>query len=76
MRYEDSWRLQDEITASVNAIGYSVWDLHYNQEANKFRLELNEHLKDDQLSNFCFQMSLTTDYDGEGSRGSMFTLNI
>lgn len=76
MRYEDSWRLQDEITASVNAIGYSVWDLHYNQEANTFRLELNEHLKDDQLSNFCFQMPLTTDYDGEGSRGSMFTLNI
>lgn len=50
MRYEDSWRLQDEITVSVNALGYSVWDLRYNREAETFRLELNERLKDDQLS--------------------------
>ena len=41
MRHEDSWRPQDQITVSVIALGYSVWDLHYNREAESFRLELN-----------------------------------
>lgn len=76
MRYEDSWKLADEITSSVNAQNLSVWDLRYNREAETFRLELNEHLQDDQLSKFCYQMPLTTDYDGEGAHGSMFTLNL
>ena len=74
MRYEDCWRLQDEITASVNALGLSVWDLRYNRKADTFRLELNEHLQDDKEYNFCYQMPLTEDYDGEGTHGSMFTL--
>ena len=76
MRYEDSWRLQDKITAAVNALGYFVWDLRYNREAETFRLELNEHLQEDQESNFCYQMPLTTDYNGEGTHGSLFTLFI
>ncbi len=74
MKYEDSWRLQDEITASVNALGLSVWDLRYNRKDDTFRLELNEHLQEDKEYDFCYQMPLTTDYDGEGGHGSMFTL--
>lgn len=74
MRYEDRWRLQDEITASANALGYTIWDLRYYRELETFRLELNQHLQDDRESDFCYQMPLTSDYDGEGSHGSMFTL--
>lgn len=76
MRHEDSWRPQDQITVSVIALGYSVWDLHYNREAESFRLELNGHLQEDKGSNFCYQMPLTTDYDGECTHGSLLTLII
>lgn len=31
MNYEDVWQLQDEITAAVNALGYSIWDLHFDR---------------------------------------------
>lgn len=74
MRYDDVLRLQDEITSAVNALGYSVWGLAFNQQLETFRLELNEHLSDDVASSFCSQMPLTTDYDGEGDYGSLFTL--
>lgn len=73
-KYDDVWRLQDEITAAVNALGYTVWELSYNQQSGTFRLELNEHVEDDQTSTICYQMPLTADYEGEGSHGSLYTL--
>ena len=76
MQYEDIWQIQDEITAVVNSLCFSLWDLHYDRAFFSFHLELNEHLPDDALSSFCFQMPLTTDYDGEGSHGSVFTLYL
>ena len=69
MNYEDIWQKQDEITASVNSLGFSLWDLHYDRPSFSFLLELNEHVPDDAP-----QMPLSTDYDGEGSHGSVFTL--
>lgn len=76
MRYDDVWRLQDEITSTVNALGYNVWELKYNLQSETFRLELNDHLDDETASSFCSQMPLATDYDGEGENGSSFTLYI
>lgn len=74
MNYEDIRQIQDEITAAVNSLGFSLWDLHYDRQAFSFHLELNEHLPDDTQSSFCSQMPLATDYDGEGNHGSVFTL--
>ena len=74
MNYEGIWQIQDEITASVNSLGFSLWDLHYERSSFSFHLELNECVPDGSLSSFCSQMPLVTDYDGEGSHGSVFTL--
>ena len=74
MNYEDIWQIQDEITVAVNSLGFSLWDLHYDRSSFAFHMELNEHVPDDSLSSFCSQMPLATDYDGEGSHGSVFTL--
>ena len=74
MNYEDIWQIQDEITASVNSLGFSLWDLHYERSSFSFHLELTECVPDGSLSSFCSQMPLVTDYDGEGSHGSVFTL--
>ena len=73
--YIDKPEIQDEITSAVNSLGYSLWDLHYDRPSFSFHLELNEHLSDDALSSFCSQMPLPADYDGEGTYGSVFTLN-
>ncbi len=45
MNYEDIWQIQDEITASVNSLGFSLWDLHYDRSSFAFHMELNEHLE-------------------------------
>ena len=76
MQYEDIWQIQDEITAVVNSLGYSLWDLHYDRRFFSFHMELNEHLPEDTLSSFCSQMPLAADYDGESSHGSEFTLYL
>jgi hypothetical protein len=75
MQYEDIWQIQDEITSAVNSLAYSLWDLHYDRTALSFRMELTTHLSDDNISSFCSQMPLQADYDGEGSQGSLFTLD-
>ncbi len=74
MRYEDAWMWQDQITSTVNALGYTIWDLKYDREADYFYLELNESLTDDNASDLCSQMSLFADYKGIGSNGSCFTI--
>ena len=43
MNYEDIWQIQDEITAAVNSLGFSLWDLHYDRSSFSFHMELNEH---------------------------------
>lgn len=74
MQYEDIWQIQDQITSAVNSLGFSLWDLHYDNPSFSFRIELTTHLPDETLSSFCSQMPLPTDYDGEGGQGSLFTL--
>ena len=58
MNYEDIWQIQDEITAAVNSLGFSLWDLHFDRSSFAFHMELNEHVPDDSLSSFCSQMPL------------------
>lgn len=74
MNYEDIWQIQDEITAAVNSLGFSLWDLHYDRDSFSFHMELNEHLPDEVLSSFCSQMPMSSGYDGEENHGSVFTL--
>ena len=76
MQYEDIWQIQDEITAAVNSLGFSLWDLHYDYPSFSFHLELNEHLPDEVLSSFCSQMPMSADYDGDGNHGSLFSVNV
>lgn len=64
MRYENAWQVQDEITTAVNALEWSIWDLHYDRNADVFRLEVNSHLDDEEQGKLISQMSLSTDYDG------------
>ena len=72
--YTELWRLQDSITTAVNACGYGVWDLR--PKDGGFRLELNAHIGEMDISNFCNQLPLMADYDGEGCNGSLFQLSI
>ena len=76
MNYEDIWQKQDEITAAVNSLGFSLWDLHYDRSSFSFHIELNEHLPDEVLSSFCSQMPLSADDDGEENHGSLFSVNV
>jgi len=76
MNYEDIWQIKDEITAAVNSIGISLWDLHFDRDTFSFHMELNEHLTDEVLSSFCSQMPMSADYDGEGNHGSLFSVNV
>ena len=66
MNYEGIWQIQDEITAAVNSLVFTLWDLHYERDSFSFHLELNECVPDGSLSSFCSQMPLSTDYDGDG----------
>jgi hypothetical protein len=74
MNYENVWQLQDEITASVNALGYNIWDLRFSRTSFAFHMELNEKVEEDKLSVFLSHLPLLADYEGEGRHGSAFTL--
>lgn len=74
MNYEDVWQLQDEITAAVNALGYSIWNLHFDRLSFAFRLELNEKVEEEKLSVLLSHLPMSADYEGEDSHGSAFTL--
>ncbi len=74
MRYENAWQMQDEITSVVNALGWNIWELRYDREADAFRLEVYQHLDDEEQVQLVSQMSLSADYEGEGMHGSRFTL--
>jgi len=72
--YTELWQLQDSITTAVNACGYGVWYLCPSNGG--FRLELSAHIGEDDISNFCNQLPLMADYEGEGRNGSLFSLYI
>ena len=74
MNYEDVWQLQDEITASVNALGYNIWDLRFSRSSFDFHMQLNEKVEEEKLSVLLSHLPLTADYEGEGTHGSAFTL--
>ena len=74
MNYKDVWQLQDEITASVNALGYYIWDLHFSRSSFAFHMELSEKVEEEKLSVLLSHLPLTADYEGEGSHGSVFKL--
>lgn len=72
--YTKLWQLQDSITTAVNACGYGIWDLCPLDRG--FRLELTTHIAEEDISNFCCQLPLIADYEGEGKNGSMFSLYL
>lgn len=74
MRYENAWELQDEITTIVNVLGFSIWYLRYDRNADIFHLELASHLDEEQQEQLVAHMSLATDYEGEGAHGSIFSM--
>ena len=74
MNYEDVWQLQDEITVAVNALGYSIWDLHFERASFAFHLELNEKVEEEKQSVLLSHLPMSADYEGEDVHGSVFTL--
>lgn len=74
MKYENAWQVQDEITTAVNALGWSIWNLRYDRNADVFHLEVASHLDEEQQERLVAHMPLSTDYDSEGSHGSRFSL--
>ncbi len=74
MRYENAWQIQDEITATVNALGWNIWDLRYDRNSDVFRLEISSHIEEEEISRLISHFSLSADYEGEGAHGSMFTI--
>lgn len=70
--YTAIWQQQDAITTIVNANGFGIWDLHIANGG--FHLELDAHLDDEQISDFCPQLPLTADYSGEGGHGTIIEM--
>ena len=70
--FSELWMLKDSITTVVEANGASVWDIH--QSVGALKVELCQHLDDEQMSELCCQFPLSADYEGEGTHGSVFTL--
>lgn len=68
------WRAADGIRTVAEAAGHQVWDLHWVPEAGLFSLELSGHLDEDAAIALCGQFSISADYEGEGSRGSCFSI--
>ncbi|MGM9713125.1 MAG: hypothetical protein ACI3Y5_03275 [Prevotella sp.] len=73
-QYTEIWQTQDGITTIVNACGYGVWDLHPVEGG--FMLELDRHVGDDDISLFCSQLPLPSDYYGEGRHGTVVMLRL
>ena len=76
MQYENVWNQEDDITTIVNAIGKEVWDMKYDETSGLIRLELSDHLQEQEQNVFIAHLSSNADYEGEGSHGSIFNINI
>lgn len=73
--FDTIWRLQDEVRTVVKAcLGDSIWNLNYNPVRRCIEMELERHLNDEELELLSSQLTLTADYDGEGTNGSMFVI--
>ena len=73
--FDTIWRLQDEVRTVVNAcLGDCIWNLNYNPVRQCIEMELERHLNDEELELLSSQLTLTADYDGEGTNGSMFVI--
>ena len=71
------WRTQDEIRTVVNAIlGECIWNLSYNERRMAIELELTLHLDEEDSDNLINQFPIPADYDGEGSKGTKFIVNL
>jgi hypothetical protein len=77
MDFDTIWQTEDEITTMVDAsVGCGIWQLSYDAEDRVIRLELEQHLDDEQADMLSSQFTVSGYYDGEGSHGSMFVFQI
>lgn len=75
--FDSIWRTQDEIRTVVNAIlGECIWNLSYNERRMAIELELTLHLEEEDSDNLINQFPIPADYDGEGSKGTKFVVNL
>ena len=75
--FDTIWRTQDEIRTVVNAIlGECIWNLSYNEQRMAIELELTLHLEEEDSDNLINQFPIPADYDGEGSKGTKFVVNL
>jgi len=75
--FDAIWRTQDEIRTVVNAVlGECIWNLAYDEGRRAIVLELTLSLDEDAISDLCCQFSLPADYDGQGSRGTIFAFYL
>ena len=75
--FDTIWRTQDEIRTVVNAIlGECIWNLSYNERRMAIELELTLHLEEEDSDNLINQFPIPADYDGEGSKGTKFVVNL
>lgn len=73
-QFNDLWVLEESVTTTVEANGYSIWS--FDPGDGEVYIELNEHLTDEEISNLCGQFTFEASYDGEGDTGSVFTISI
>ncbi|MCI1741725.1 MAG: hypothetical protein LKI18_05035 [Prevotella sp.] len=76
MEYEEIWTLEDAITTVVNATGKEIWDLRFNHKSGIIRLELCEHLEENEQAILIAQLTQNADYEGEGNHGSIFNIYL
>ena len=75
--FDSIWRTQDEIRTVVNAVlGECIWNLAYDERRRAIVLELTLSLDEDAITDLCCQFSLPADYDGQGSRGTIFAFYL
>ena len=75
--FDSIWRTQDEIRTVVNAVlGECIWNLSYNERRMAIELELAKYLEEEEVEKLINQFSIPADYDGVGSKGTMFVFYV